>query len=135
MLRLSGADGNDGGVLSAVMHSGWPDIHCSPANQAFVAAADPLVVGSLVERIRDLQLLLDTERLENSRLEEELERLRPAAPADTPSGGYFMVLPIENTFSTLPIEINDKGLGNHCPGGGEDWSAGPACAPLNEDWQ
>ncbi|RJF98999.1 hypothetical protein [Noviherbaspirillum saxi] len=81
VLRLSGADGKDGGVLSAVMHSSWPDILCSPANQAFIAAADPLVVGSLIERIQDLQRLLDVERAENSRLEDELAGLRAAAPA------------------------------------------------------
>ncbi|MFC7515117.1 hypothetical protein ACFQUU_08885 [Herbaspirillum sp. GCM10030257] len=93
VVRLSGADGKDGGVLSAVMLTNGPAILCSPANQAFIAAADPLVVGSLVERIQDLQRLLDGERLENSRLESELASLRPAEPADSPSGGYFMIPP------------------------------------------
>lgn len=123
VLRLTGADGKDGGVLSAVMHSNWPDILCSPANQAFIAAADPLVVGSLVARIQGLHLLLDAERAENSRLEGELARSQQAAPADAASAGI------------QPRAHNWDGAGERCTDcGDKDWMAGPVCTPPNEDW-
>lgn len=75
VLRLSGSNDKDGGVISAVMHSTWPDLRCDPADQAFIAAADPFVVGSLIDRICGLQMLLDRERTENEELVTKLARL------------------------------------------------------------
>lgn len=125
-LRLSGADGKDGGVLAAVMHSSWPDILCSPANQAFIAAADPLVVGSLVERIQDLQRLLDVERVETSRLEAELARLQLAAPAEASEPRSSRIQPKAHKWDSARERCTDCG--------DKDWMAGPVCTPPNEDW-
>lgn len=61
-------------------------IHCelseAQKNAAFIAAADPLVVGSLVDRIQGLQMLMDREREYSEQLQAkvaELEELEQAA--------------------------------------------------------
>jgi hypothetical protein len=56
-LRLTGADGKDGGVLSGTCYRGVGDIVCTKANAAFIAAASPATVLELiaeVERLRDV---------------------------------------------------------------------------------
>lgn len=53
--RLTGRDGRDGGVISAVMHARWPDIQVSQENAAFIAAAYPAVVLKLIAEIERLQ--------------------------------------------------------------------------------
>lgn len=43
LMRLTGADGKDGGVLYAAMHSGVPDVSVSEANARLIAAAPDLL--------------------------------------------------------------------------------------------
>jgi hypothetical protein len=54
-LRLTGADGKDGGVLHAYVHSGYGDISCNEANRAFIEAANPAAVRELVSEIERLR--------------------------------------------------------------------------------
>jgi hypothetical protein len=54
-LRLTGADGRDGGVLYAAVHRGYGDVCCSEADRAFIEAFNPAAVTELlaeVERLR-----------------------------------------------------------------------------------
>jgi len=54
-LRLTGADGRDGGVLYGYVHSGDGDINCAPKDQAFIAAANPAAVLALIALARRAQ--------------------------------------------------------------------------------
>lgn len=54
-LRLTGADGRDGGVLYGYVHAGDGDVYCSDANQAFIAAANPAMFTTLVAQARAAQ--------------------------------------------------------------------------------
>jgi hypothetical protein len=57
-LRLTGADGKDGGVLHAYAHRGYGDISCNDFNRAFIAAANPLTVLAMIRRIDAAEVLL-----------------------------------------------------------------------------
>lgn len=48
VLRLTGADERDGGVLHAYARGSYGAISCSPANQAFIAATNPAAVLELI---------------------------------------------------------------------------------------
>lgn len=54
-LRLTGADGKDGGVLYGYVHAGVGDVSCSEPNRVFIEASNPAAVLELsaeVERLR-----------------------------------------------------------------------------------
>ena len=51
-LRLTGADGRDGGVLYGYARQGDGDVNCAPNNQAFIAAANPAAVLALIALAR-----------------------------------------------------------------------------------
>jgi len=55
MLRLTGADGKDGGVLCPHYYMGHADLECSPADQAFIAAANPAMILALIAQARAAQ--------------------------------------------------------------------------------
>lgn len=48
VLRLTGADGKDGGVICATMHAHWPDIMVNRENREYLAAANPQTVLALI---------------------------------------------------------------------------------------
>ena len=52
VLRLSAADGIDGGVLHAYSHRGHADICCGESDRAFIAAANPAGVLALIALAR-----------------------------------------------------------------------------------
>jgi hypothetical protein len=52
ILRLSAADGIDGGVLQAYSRRGVSDICCSTSDRAFIAAANPAAVLELISLAR-----------------------------------------------------------------------------------
>jgi len=54
-LRLTGADGRDGGVLYGYARQGDGDVNCAPNNQAFIAAANPAAVLALIALARRAQ--------------------------------------------------------------------------------
>jgi hypothetical protein len=70
VLRLTGADGKDGGVLCGYVHSGDGDVYCSDANRAFIATANPAAVAELIAEV---------ERLRSA---PAAQARQPAAPAD-----------------------------------------------------
>ena len=54
-LRLTGADGRDGGVLYGYARQGGGDVNCAPNDQAFTASANPAVVLALIAVARRSQ--------------------------------------------------------------------------------
>jgi hypothetical protein len=54
-LRLTGADGKDGGVLYGYVHSGVGDVSCSDASRAFIEASNPATVLELIAEVEKLQ--------------------------------------------------------------------------------
>lgn len=54
-LRLTGADGRDGGVLYGYARQGDGDVNCAPNDQAFIAAANPAAVLALIALARRAQ--------------------------------------------------------------------------------
>ena len=60
MLRLTGADGRDGGVLHGYVHAGVGDVPCSEPNRAFIEAANPAAVLELIAEVE--RLLADATR-------------------------------------------------------------------------
>jgi hypothetical protein len=59
-LRLTGADGKDGGVLSGTCYRGVGDISCSAENRAFIEASNPATVLALIAEVERLRA--DAER-------------------------------------------------------------------------
>ena len=55
VLRLSAADGIDGGVLRAHSHRGHADICCGESDRAFITAANPAAVLALIALARRAQ--------------------------------------------------------------------------------
>jgi hypothetical protein len=55
VLRLSAADGIDGGVLQAYSHRGGSNICCGMSDRAFIAAANPAAVLTLIALARRAQ--------------------------------------------------------------------------------
>lgn len=54
-LRLTGADGRDGGVLYGYARQGDGDVNCAPNDQAFIAAANPAALLALIALARRAQ--------------------------------------------------------------------------------
>ncbi|MBD8654160.1 hypothetical protein IFT68_00785 [Oxalobacteraceae sp. CFBP 13730] len=54
-LRLTGADGRDGGVLYGYARQGDGDVNCAPNDQAFIAAANPAALLALIALARCAQ--------------------------------------------------------------------------------
>ena len=61
VLRLTGADGRDGGVLYAYAraHAGHADVQCSAEDQAFIAAANPAAILALLDQLEAANGRLD----------------------------------------------------------------------------
>jgi hypothetical protein len=54
-LRLTGADGRDGGVLHGYAYSGGGDVACSEPNRAYIEAANPAAVLELIAEVERLR--------------------------------------------------------------------------------
>jgi len=87
VLRLSAADGIDGGVLQAYSHRGGSNICCGMSDRAFIAAANPAAVLALIALAR---------------------RARPYATGGTVPGGLHLVGEAPQATCTVPPE------GWHC---------------------
>lgn len=78
VLRLSGADGKDGGVISATMHAHWPDIMVNWENREYLAAANPQTVLALLSELAAVR-----QELEEARKDAERYRWLRAVGADS----------------------------------------------------
>jgi hypothetical protein len=95
LLRLTGGDGNDGGVLHAYTYGSGADISCTTRDQAFIEAANPTAILRLLGKVEKVLIERDTLRQGYTsasarvcELEAELERLR-AAQAEPATPGLI----------------------------------------------
>ena len=86
-LRLTGADGRDGGVLYGYARHGNGDVNCAPNDQAFISAANPAALLALIALAR---------------------RARPYATGGRVPGGLHLAGEAPGATCTVPPE------GWHC---------------------
>lgn len=125
-LRLTGADGKDGGVLYAYGRSGNSDICCSPENQAFIATFNPATVLGLLDRLA-APVAADTEQatidtpefsqllarfcVANEQLEEAMGREVFEAVDNLSAARAALIAHIDSVKLTTPATPADAGAG------------------------
>ena len=99
-LRLTGADGKDGGVLHGTAHRGHGDISCEAADQAFIAAANPTAILSLLARVEQAESELAAARQVGTHLFNAVA----AQPVPAAVDGGLTEERIEEIWSGTPAE-------------------------------
>ena len=72
--RITGPDGEDGGVLSAYVHAGYADLRVSAEDQAYIESANPSAILELIEQLERWPEIAKTLASENAELRKDAER-------------------------------------------------------------
>jgi hypothetical protein len=133
VLRLTGADDRDGGVLHAYARGSYGDISCSEVNQAFIAATNP---ASVLELIAEVERLRAGQRPKDHNVRQLVNDLRDIATTFHAtqqlrariSGAVGQFIDANYSGGAAGTEKDAERLYRAAPRGiGKDWTPGCMC--------